>query len=193
MVTVGDRVLLRDFSCCEFVHEAVGDSGHIVAGIFLREKLFDLCGHVFHPSLQRLPLIERERFEDLLRVPSPLPEFVSSCGREMFHDGVFHSVGDRTMAITGVVKRSTLLCQCAPSLVRVGFPCGGRCETAMTASAVFAESRSKCAPTLVSNSFARLLASMMSCSSLDARSLKPWMFVSSERIVPCAVSVTRAA
>src|SRR5437763_5577929 len=37
-----------------------------------------------------------------------------------------------------------LLCHCEPSSVSSGFPCGGLCEAARTARAVFATSRSRC-------------------------------------------------
>src|SRR5438309_4738395 len=37
-----------------------------------------------------------------------------------------------------------LSCHCEPSVVRSGFPCGGLCEAARTAKAVFATSRSRC-------------------------------------------------
>src|SRR5207302_4490773 len=41
-------------------------------------------------------------------------------------------------------KRTTLLCHCEPSTARSGIPCGGLCEAARTARAVFATSRSRC-------------------------------------------------
>jgi hypothetical protein len=49
------------------VHEAVGNTAHVLARIFLGQKLFNLCRHILRPNLQRLPLVVRERFSGLRR------------------------------------------------------------------------------------------------------------------------------
>jgi hypothetical protein len=98
-VGVSDCVLLGEFSRGEFDHEAFGDAGHVVTGIFLGKELFDLRAHVLRPSLQYLALVVCEGLEHCRRIVSPVPDVVSAAGREVFHNCVFHSGG--IGAVTG--------------------------------------------------------------------------------------------
>lgn len=104
-VGVSNGVLLGEFSRGEFDHEALGHAGHVMVGIVLGQKLFDLGAHVFRPSLQYLALVLREGLKHFRRVVSSVADVISPAGREVFNHCVFHASGIGTVTSKGVVKQ----------------------------------------------------------------------------------------
>lgn len=104
-VGVSDGVLLGEFSRGEFDHEALGNPGHVVTGILLGQKLFDLRAHVLRPYLQYLALVVCESLKHFRRVVAPVPDVISATGREKFHNGKFDPGSIGTVTGKGVVEK----------------------------------------------------------------------------------------
>ena len=63
LVSVRKRLLVGN-RARESVHESFGHAAHVLAGVFLGQKLVHLRVHVLRPELQRLPLLSCEGSED---------------------------------------------------------------------------------------------------------------------------------
>jgi hypothetical protein len=70
-----------------FQNERIGNPAHILARIFLRQKLFDLGRHILSPDLQCLPLVVNKRFQHVPGIASFGPDFICA-GRKPLDNGV---------------------------------------------------------------------------------------------------------
>lgn len=67
------------------MQKSFGSTRHVAVWIFLREKFFDLNGHIFGPDLQGLPLVVSKCFQNVDDVAALDPDFVCVC-REPLDD-----------------------------------------------------------------------------------------------------------
>ena len=80
-----------------------------MAGIFFRQKFHGSRHHILDPKLQRLPLFLCEDFQNLNRIPTPVPDFVRAVCLKMFHHRIFRPSGCWTVTQKDVVHQIELV------------------------------------------------------------------------------------
>lgn len=74
------------------VHEFVGNTAHVLTGIFFGQQFLNLRLHVLRPNLQSPSLFLGKPSQHLDRIPSLIPDFVQAMFREILDHGIFRSV-----------------------------------------------------------------------------------------------------